>query len=226
MKTLLAILALTALLFAPAWADDYYDGVFAYGAGDYETAFRVFKPLADAGDARAQYELGNMYRHGHGVPYDHDAAMKWYRRAAERGHADAQYALAVMHSSGWRKVEAEAEHWYRRAAIQGHVDAQRALGSMYLDGTGVPQNCEQARIWYLRAADQGNAVAQFVLGRMHQEGDCVWQDDVRAHKWFSIAARHGEYSAYQYMEELERGMTSHQIAEAQRLANLFVARLE
>ncbi len=59
----------------------------AYQRGDYATAIRKFRPLAEQGNAEAQFNLGGMYRQGRGVPQDDAEAMKWYRKAAEQGDA-------------------------------------------------------------------------------------------------------------------------------------------
>jgi hypothetical protein len=72
----------------------------AYESGDYATALREFKPLAEQGDVSAQYNLGQMYRDGEGVPENAEIAMKWYRLAAEQGLADSQYNLGVMYRDG------------------------------------------------------------------------------------------------------------------------------
>ena len=52
--------------------------------------------LAEQGDADAQYNLGDMYARGDGVPEDDAEAVKWLRLAAEQGHADAQFSLDIM----------------------------------------------------------------------------------------------------------------------------------
>ena len=65
----------------------------SYEKGDYETALREFKPLAEQGGAYAQYNLGQMYRRGQGVPHNYQTAVKWYRLAAEQGNAYAQFNL-------------------------------------------------------------------------------------------------------------------------------------
>ncbi len=90
MKRVTAFAVLLVVLAAPAWAD-FSDGVAAYDRGDYATAFSEWKPLAEQGDAAAQYNLGIMYSNGRGVPQDHVQAVKWYRKAAEQGVAFAQY---------------------------------------------------------------------------------------------------------------------------------------
>src|SRR4051794_23298177 len=66
-------------------------GYIAYQKGDYDTALRLLRPLAETGDARAQFNLGVMYSEGQGVPQDNAEAGKWYRLSAEQGYAQAQY---------------------------------------------------------------------------------------------------------------------------------------
>ncbi len=73
-------------LTAPAWAG-VEEGVAAYDRGDYATALREWRPLAEQGNAVAQYNLGLMYARGHGVPQDFAKALQWWSMAAEQGHA-------------------------------------------------------------------------------------------------------------------------------------------
>ena len=93
---ILPVLLLTLLVGTPAFSADYKKGYAAYQSGDYATALREWTPLAKQGDAVAQYNLGNMYRLGQGVPKDDKTAVKWYRLAAEQGYARAQYNLGSM----------------------------------------------------------------------------------------------------------------------------------
>ena len=73
----------------------------AYDQGDFATALTLSRPLAEEGDAEAQYLLGRMYFAGKGVPKDHAESVKWYRRAAEQGNAEAQSKLGFMYHFGW-----------------------------------------------------------------------------------------------------------------------------
>ncbi len=63
-------------LTAPAWAG-FDEAVAAYRRGDYATALREFRPLAEQGNADAQFNLGIMYYTGKGVPQDYVQALLW-----------------------------------------------------------------------------------------------------------------------------------------------------
>ncbi len=64
------------------YSDEFQAAKEAYERGDYDTALKELRPLADQGDATAQNSLGNMYFFGRGVPQDYDKAIRWYRLAA------------------------------------------------------------------------------------------------------------------------------------------------
>ncbi len=44
----------------------YQEGLDAFDRGDYETALKEWRPLAEQGVAKAQYGLGFMYQKGKG----------------------------------------------------------------------------------------------------------------------------------------------------------------
>ncbi len=108
-----SILGLTA----PAGAG-WGEAEAAYQRGDYATAIRELRPLAEQGDGDAQNNLGTMYDYGQGVPQDDAKAVKWYRKAAEQGNAGAQYNLGVMYGNGQGVPQdyAQAHMWYNLAA--------------------------------------------------------------------------------------------------------------
>ena len=101
MKRLLPVLCLTiAVLLGSAgmsWSADFQKGWNAYTKKDYATALREWKPLAEQGNASAQYNLGVMYDKGKGVPENDKTALKWYRLAAKQGLADAHFNLKWMY---------------------------------------------------------------------------------------------------------------------------------
>lgn len=94
MRLLMLIVALIVSGAAPAVAGPFEDGITAYKEGDYATARRLLRPLAEQGDARAQFSIGAMYTLGQGVPQDYAAAVSWYRKAAEQGEPSASLPSA------------------------------------------------------------------------------------------------------------------------------------
>ena len=86
---------LTTVFFAAQYVNKDFD---AYGRGDFASALRAVRPLAEQGDADAQYYLGAMYENGRGVRQNYAEAAKWYRRAAEQSHAEAEMRLNNLHA--------------------------------------------------------------------------------------------------------------------------------
>ncbi|HJL65723.1 MAG TPA: tetratricopeptide repeat protein, partial [Arenicellales bacterium] len=101
MKNVTRTICLTLTLFlgsvGTGCGPDFNKGVAAYESGDFATALGEFRPLAEQGDADAQYNLGVMYEKGRGVPQDDKIALKWFTLAAEQGFARAQHNLGVMY---------------------------------------------------------------------------------------------------------------------------------
>ena len=122
----------------------------AYQKGNYPTALRLLRPLADQGDAPAQFNLGIMYYHGRGVRQNDPEAAKWFHLAANQGDAPAQFYLGIMYSEGQGVPQdyAKSAKWYRLAADQGHAQAQYNLGLWYAsEGDAV-----SAHMWFNLAA--------------------------------------------------------------------------
>ena len=208
------ILIISLLIPGLAVAEPFEDATKAYNRGDYETAYRLIKPLAEQGLPEAQVNLGLMYDRGQGVPQDYAEALKWYRKAAEQGNA-------------------KAVKWCRKAAEQGNAEAQYNLGIMYDKRLGVPQDYAEAVKWYRKAAEQGFAEAQTNLGIMYYTGQGVPKDYVLAHMWFTLATLRYPASENAKRERAEKfsdiaasKMTPAQIAEAQRLAREWKPKME
>ena len=127
MKKYIAILLLTVSILSlstPAYAD-FQAGMDAYLSGNYATALKEWKPLAEQGDSSAQHNLGLMYGNGWGVTQDYKEAVKWYKLAAEQGYSSAQYNLGNMYFNGQGVIQdyARAHMWWNLAASQGYKDA-------------------------------------------------------------------------------------------------------
>jgi uncharacterized protein len=193
LKRALAAVLLVLSFAAPVAAGPIENATAAYDRGDYATALRLLRPLADQGNAIAQSNLGRMYDKGQGVPQDFAEAVKWYRKAADQGLAIAQNVLGFMYDKGQGVPQdyAEAIKWFRKAADQGNAIAQTNLGVMYHEGQGVPQDYAEAIKWFRKAADQDRPDAQYNLGVMYQNSQGVPRDYAEAMKWFRKAADQG-----------------------------------
>ncbi len=148
----LLFLILVLALAGSAAAAELDDAVAAAQRGEYAIALRKLSPLAEGGDARAQFDVGFMHSQGWGVPQDPAEAIKWYRQAANQGLQIAQHFLgmAYVKGEGVQRDYAEAVRWFGRAATQGFPQAQYLLGLMTINGLGVPKDVAQAyALFYL-----------------------------------------------------------------------------
>jgi TPR repeat protein len=146
-----------------AIADDFEDGVVAYGKGDFASVLRLWTPLAEQGNAKAQYNLGLMYDQGKDVAQDYKTAVKWYTLAAEQGNAWAERSLGIMYDNGHGVAQnyKTAIKWFTLSAEQGNVFAQINLGVMYEKGKGVAQDYVKSHMWFNIAAIDLNAISSF-----------------------------------------------------------------
>ncbi len=137
---------LSLLVALPVMAQDYKRGQVAYHGGNFTTALREWRPLAEQGYARSQYSVGVLYDRGQGVPQNYTKAAKWYRLAAEQGYSGAQYNLAQMIrlGQGVSQNYAKAAKWYRLAAAKGDADAQYQLDLMLKKGRSAPKKAAPA----------------------------------------------------------------------------------
>ena len=121
LKHAFAAIVLVSSFSTPVTAGPMEDAIAAYRKTDYATALRLWRPLANQGQARAQSYLGRMYFTGRGVPQDYAEAMKWYRLAADQGEARAQASLGLMYDKGFgvQKDHVRAHMWLNLAAAQG-----------------------------------------------------------------------------------------------------------
>ncbi len=130
MRTIFVVL-LVALLGTHASAQDFRVGLDAYDRGEFALAMKEWEPLAELGDARAQFNLGVILFNGQGVPHDPVKAVDWYRAAADQGYGPAQANLAFMYETGQGVLQnyIEAYKWSTLAARHG-VEARKSLDSL------------------------------------------------------------------------------------------------
>jgi uncharacterized protein len=117
LKRAIATMVLVSAFAVPVTAGTFEDAVDANARGDYAKALRLIRPLANDGDAAAQFNLGLMYITGHGVQQDGAAAALWFRKAAEQGYVLAQSNLGTLYLYGrgaWRRTMPRQQPGFER----------------------------------------------------------------------------------------------------------------
>jgi uncharacterized protein len=191
MKKMIAALAVTILMSAPALAADALspyaqklkdkalkgDGPSAYNLAlcyheggkdcpqsDADAAQWLIKAAA-LNDVAAMVNLGDFYHTGLGVKQDDGQALTYYRAGAGFGNADAEYNLGTFYANGYgtKADQKQAIGWYERAGNQGLADAQIDLAKIYMQMQ--PPDYENAYFWFAVAAnsksDQAAQAATF-----------------------------------------------------------------
>lgn len=184
-------------------------GIALYDKSEFVAAYEILLPMAEKGNAEAQFFLGKMYRYGLGKQADARQAQKWFdlaikndvvnvmKKEASQGVASAQSNLGVMYYEGLgvdRDTKAAAE-WNRKAAEQGYAIGQSNYAAQLLHGIGIKRNVEQAAYWYEKAAQQEYAQAQNALASLYYGGDGVAVDYGKSRQWFERAVANGFIAA-------------------------------
>jgi TPR repeat protein len=167
MRSLLPVITLlAAFATAPAGAQSVKAGISAWQKADYKAAVAIWRPLAEGGNADAQFNLGQAYRLGRGTTVNLGAAQTWLGRAAGKGHVDAQTTLGLLlFDSGDREG---GLRWLRSAAEKADPRAMLVYGTALFNGDGVKRDPILAYAYVSRAAAQGLAPAKSTLAEMNK----------------------------------------------------------
>ena len=152
------------LLAAPASAQNVKAGIDAWQRGDYVGAVAIWRPLAEAGDPDASFNMGQAYRLGRGVLVDLATAQTWLERSAEKGHVDAQTTLGLLLFQNGN--QADGLKWLKGAAEKGDPRAMLVYGTALYNGDGVPQDTVLGYAYDSRSAAQGLEPARNTLQQM------------------------------------------------------------
>jgi uncharacterized protein len=158
--------ALTVLFAAPISAQSVKAGIDAWQRADYSKAVAIWRPLADKGDADAQFNLGQAYRLGRGVSTNLAAAKTWFERAANQGHVDAETTLGLLLFQNGD--QSEGLSWLKKAALQGEPRALLVYGTALVNGDSVTQDPVLGYAYVSRAAAQGLEPARQTLAQLDQ----------------------------------------------------------
>jgi len=223
--TVFAAAALALFLLVPPARADFASGKRAYGAGDTAAAYRQWLPLAETGDAAAQYRIGRMFRDGVGGRKNGAKAVFWFRKAAKQAHVRALLALGYMYDVGATlpKDAERAECLYLHAARRGYTSAQWNLYLLYRE-----QHRWNSLDWLDRAAAQGH------YGALHRKG-FIWLknpirfDKTAAYMYLLLAEARGSKLATEDLGEARASKDPavvRQLRAARSLAQLWEARKE
>lgn len=151
------------LIASPAQAD-VKAGVDAWSRGEYAAAIKEWRPAAIAGDADAQFNMGQAYKLGRGVEADPKIAEDWYRRAALQGHIQAEdnFGLILFQNGNRQK----ALPYLEKSVARGEPRAQYLLGTALFNGDMVPKDWVRAYALMTRASASGLAPASASLAQM------------------------------------------------------------
>lgn len=222
LDSLMLAIALAVSAGSIGMAQDFDKGMAAYEAGDYLTTIQEWKPIAESGDAKLQYNLGIIYE---AMQAFTEAAL-WYRLAADQGMSVAQSALGYKYLEGQGVVQSfvESLKWYRLAADQGSAEGQRRLGEAYALGNGVAQDFSEALKWSLKSAKQGHAAAQTGVGMAYAGGHGVDQDKILGYMWLTLSvdtfgadSEHAN-TATAWLTVLSNTMTTAEVSLGQEMA--------
>ena len=157
---------MAALVSTPVSAQSVKAGIDAWQKADYSAAVAIWRPLAERGDADAQFNLGQAYRLGRGVPISLGQAKSWFERAAASGHLDAQTTLGLLLFQNGD--QAEGLKWLRRAAEADEPRALLVYGTALYNGDGVTQDRLLGYAYVSRAAAAGLSPAKDTLAQLDQ----------------------------------------------------------
>lgn len=181
----------------------------AFLSGRYEEAIAMWLPLANDGNASAQFNIGVMYANGLGVDRDMGVAMSWWGNAARQLHVRAAHNLALAMLAGEPIVNGERAkpdftailRYLKIGADAGYPNSEYTMGKLYADGVGVEKDERRAAELYLSASIKGFAKAQYNLGKVYRDGVGMRKDEGLSLFWFSEAAERGHARAQDRMAE-------------------------
>jgi cell division septation protein DedD len=158
--------SLAILAAAPLHGQSVKSGIEAWQRADYSGAVAIWRPLAEKGDADAQFNLGQAYRLGRGVPTNLAAAKTWFQRSASQGHMDAETTLGLLLFQN--NDQAEGLKWLKKASEKGEPRAMLVYGTALVNGDSVTQDPVLGYAYVSRAAAQGLGPAKETLGQLDQ----------------------------------------------------------
>ncbi len=129
----ISLLLCSGILAADEFKKDLSDAFDAMRIGNFAEAYCLLKPMAEAGNIEAQYNLGWMYHNGYGLRVNDNLALEWWQSASEHGNTDASFSIAMLYNLGEGQISknlSKAVDYYLLAAQNKHDEAVIILRSM------------------------------------------------------------------------------------------------
>ena len=164
----------------------------------YDEAIVLATPLANAGDAFAQYVIGSSYMNGFGhFEKNFGKAYQWLNKSADQGFSRAFHKLGLLYyyGNGVKSDHKIAFNYFSKSAAEGYALSQHNVGLLLEAGEGVEHDLEKAYEFFLRAANQGHADSQYSLGEIYRKGLGKQKNLKTAFDWYMLAANWGHVDA-------------------------------
>lgn len=145
-----------------------------FKTGQYEKSLELLKPMAQSGDAQAQFLMALVYSNVWHWIGDDDAFMaeKWFSKAAENGHLQAQIMLGDLYAID-AHIPARlhrAVKWYKKSIAAGNIEAGRKLATLYLKHRNVIGEDINSVGLLIEAADKGDYKSAVLLAWLYKKG--------------------------------------------------------
>jgi TPR repeat protein len=150
-----------------------------------------------AGQAERDFQEGERYLYGRGVPRDYAKAREAYGKAAAGGNSGGMVGLGYTYENGLGgpKDFAKARELYEKASAAGNSSGTNNLGRLYRNGWGVARDFAKAREQFEKAAAAGNSAGMLNMGWLDQSGWGAPQNYAKAREWYEKAAAKGNGQA-------------------------------
>ena len=164
---------------------------------DMSLAVKHTRIAADAGNAVAANNMGELYVRGIGVLQNYEKAAEYFRIAADKGSGKGMDNLAALFvdGTGVPVNYPEALKLLQSAVDKGVSSAAFKMGMMYFQGLGVPKSVAESLKWFSKAADGGDPDGQNAMCDAYGLGKGVKQDFAQATYWCALAAQQGHKTA-------------------------------
>ncbi len=155
------------------------------------------KELAEDGDSRAMFLLGDAFQQNLGVSKNYKKAFFWHGKGCAKGEAISCGNLGSMHMEGQgvSPDAKEALRLYRKACDMKYYHGCFAVGSLYEKGRGVIRDYRKALEFYRKSCDGGDASGCNNFAELLMNGKGVKQDYNKAAELYQKACDRGEFKA-------------------------------